>query len=480
MSSDATTSVDDALPPADVNDEASMLSSDKNKENEFQENQNNNSNNSNNSNDEVALAHDNENHQPKTTMLAKDEEGNEVSNDDEDDGPLNHSYQPGDHLIRWEMLPIVWPIQIHGIVLETGPGFVKIADFGLTSTDPKAQGIIIRDSANDPDESSSDSEAPEEEDVLPNIDLQNQPEEEQAKPEHPEKREKGETRTKKNKPLSEIIAKEPKCQKKTQQEKQDDDDDDDDLTTNCNDEQGAAPGLSRTMTDVEIQDTLSKENLTKLKNAVVAATVKRFRSLKNGDNEFLLQKASSPDGDDDKIDDALSKENLMNVKDAVVAATRKRFQKKEKNRLHVIFITQQKEMSAWKKVNYDGSIFGIGGDGTAASGAATADGSSPERSENLESPPKKQPWWKPKTQKKTTREQAELMPQQSDDSSSESLPAPKLPKSDPTKLVLARTNFLLEHGESVLPSYDVFHSNSECMAVFCKVRLLIEPFRLSA
>lgn len=43
-----------------------------------------------------------------------------------------------------------------------------------------------------------------------------------------------------------------------------------------------------------------------------------------------------------------------------------------------------------------------------------------------------------------------------------------LPKSDPREIVLARANFLLEHGEEVLPPYHVFYSNSECIAgTFC-------------
>ena len=46
---------------------------------------------------------------------------------------LQHSFEPGDHVIRWEMLPIVYPIQIHGIVLDCGENYVTIADFGLTS-----------------------------------------------------------------------------------------------------------------------------------------------------------------------------------------------------------------------------------------------------------------------------------------------------------------------------------------------------------
>mmetsp|Transcript_16684 Transcript_16684/g.30346 ORF Transcript_16684/g.30346 Transcript_16684/m.30346 type:complete len:613 (-) Transcript_16684:9-1847(-) len=46
---------------------------------------------------------------------------------------LKHNLTAGDHVIRWEMLPIMWPIQIHGIVLEAMPDYVTIADFGLTS-----------------------------------------------------------------------------------------------------------------------------------------------------------------------------------------------------------------------------------------------------------------------------------------------------------------------------------------------------------
>jgi len=53
-------------------------------------------------------------------------------------------------------------------------------------------------------------------------------------------------------------------------------------------------------------------------------------------------------------------------------------------------------------------------------------------------------------------------------SSSTKEPRRKLPKSDPPKLVLARTRFLLEHGENVLPPYHILNSNSECIAVFCK------------
>jgi hypothetical protein len=43
-----------------------------------------------------------------------------------------------------------------------------------------------------------------------------------------------------------------------------------------------------------------------------------------------------------------------------------------------------------------------------------------------------------------------------------------IPRSDPPLLVLARTRFILEHGESILPPYHILNSNSECIAVWCK------------
>ena len=67
--------------------------------------------------------------------------GNANDDDDDDldlgDGLHDHGFEPGDHIIRWEMLPILYPVQIHGIVLEAGSNCVIIADFGLASYDNK-------------------------------------------------------------------------------------------------------------------------------------------------------------------------------------------------------------------------------------------------------------------------------------------------------------------------------------------------------
>ncbi len=51
--------------------------------------------------------------------------------------------------------------------------------------------------------------------------------------------------------------------------------------------------------------------------------------------------------------------------------------------------------------------------------------------------------------------------------------APKLPRSDPHKIVLARTRYILSQlelpaSEQTIPPYHIFYSNSECLAVWCK------------
>ncbi|KAL7500528.1 hypothetical protein ACHAWT_008349 [Skeletonema menzelii] len=64
-----------------------------------------------------------------------DEEREALGGLDTEGLDADHGFEPGDHIIRWEMLPIMYPIQIHGIVLEAGKNLVIIADFGLASYD---------------------------------------------------------------------------------------------------------------------------------------------------------------------------------------------------------------------------------------------------------------------------------------------------------------------------------------------------------
>ena len=48
---------------------------------------------------------------------------------------FEHDFSVADHIYRWEMIvcpPVIYPIQIHGIVLEAGRNCLVVADFGLT------------------------------------------------------------------------------------------------------------------------------------------------------------------------------------------------------------------------------------------------------------------------------------------------------------------------------------------------------------
>lgn len=70
------------------------------------------------------------------------------NNSDEDDevALTLPKFQPGDHVIRWKVIKLMlWPIQIHGIVLdvdvkEDGSCSVVIADFGYSSSQSQSDG----------------------------------------------------------------------------------------------------------------------------------------------------------------------------------------------------------------------------------------------------------------------------------------------------------------------------------------------------
>lgn len=55
---------------------------------------------------------------------------NEASQDEH--GRYLHSFKRGDHIVRWTRL-VVYPIQVHGIVLSASDDVVTICDFGLTA-----------------------------------------------------------------------------------------------------------------------------------------------------------------------------------------------------------------------------------------------------------------------------------------------------------------------------------------------------------
>ena len=275
----------------------------------------------------------------------------------QDDGIQFHGFEPGDHIIRWELVPIAWPIQIHGIVLEAGRNCVIIADFGVTA---------------------------------------------------------------------------------------------------------------------------------------------------------------QVDGKTVKISE---QEEIVDENHEIIGAASK-FRSKEKQRLNVKVLTDKTELRKWTKVNYGRNVFDLSAGGTfgqlkkwfrkppksATNTHLSASNNSLGDNEWLDeavqctdanasfemgsmalikAPPvfsieNIAPNDSSPTQDSLLRASIEIihgLEQEIQDNNKNllSLESPqmdqsleKLPKSDPTKIVLARTNFLLEFGEDVLPPYHLFYSNSECIAVWCK------------
>jgi len=85
-----------------------------------------------------------------------EEDDSHDSDDDGTEGLANHGFQPGDHIIRWEMLPVLYPIQVHGIVLEAGKNAVIIADFGLASYDNRSESGDLTTWSDEGEEASHD------------------------------------------------------------------------------------------------------------------------------------------------------------------------------------------------------------------------------------------------------------------------------------------------------------------------------------
>mmetsp|Transcript_11961 Transcript_11961/g.28626 ORF Transcript_11961/g.28626 Transcript_11961/m.28626 type:complete len:753 (-) Transcript_11961:83-2341(-) len=74
----------------------------------------------------------------KETASKETADAEEGGGEDEEPEELKIPFAPGDHITRWEMLPIAWPIQVHGIVLEVHEDAVVLVDFGLAAV-PKGK-----------------------------------------------------------------------------------------------------------------------------------------------------------------------------------------------------------------------------------------------------------------------------------------------------------------------------------------------------
>ena len=130
------------------------------------------------------------------------------------------------------------------------------------------------------------------------------------------------------------------------------------------------------------------------------------------------------------------------------------------NRFQVIEITNLHELKKWHKIDYGKSLL----KNTKLKETVTNSGKKLLKKLNFR---------KNKTENYSTIAQdqngvgSSAIPQSFNDN------APKLPKSDPRKIVMARTRYILDEqelpeSEQTLPPYHILYSNSECIAVWCK------------
>lgn len=165
---------------------------------------------------------------------------------------------------------------------------------------------------------------------------------------------------------------------------------------------------------------------------------------------------------------------------AAILAAFKKFRPQQDQRLNILTLTEPMDIRRWTKANYDHSFFTPSSTGQfkALSDFLGMLSSRPSKDDNDEDDERilqerlEQFDVSESTNQSESSHDMEISSCVRSDSpkrsnKSKATPLPKLPKSDPTEIVLARTNWLLEN-EDLLPPYHVFYSNSECIAVWCK------------
>lgn len=128
---------------------------------------------------------------------------------------------------------------------------------------------------------------------------------------------------------------------------------------------------------------------------------------------------------------------LLDQEDKAMIQTCEEHRKKHvgKDRVNIITLVDEKEIRQWKKVHYGESL----------------------------NKQKNWTWWKKHQDGKTGGDDAHEGMEEKDVARG----APKLPKSDPTHIVLSRVRYILNNPQE-LPPHHILFSNSECIAVFCK------------
>lgn len=426
---------------------------------------------------------------PPTSIVEPDEEEADFATDELnlttansidysklDDTPYEHGFEPGDHVIRWDLLPILWPIQIHGIVLEVSEDktTVTICDFGITTVkqntddaknsnsmekmveedDAKLKEVIGVDGGGDPTLKNSD-------------DASVSTSTSDAASETNNNNKKKLTSKKKNKRLN--VIKLTKWSDLRKWSKVD--------YLNG----GIAGGMGKGLKSFG-------EKTEKLWTSVTKSFVKNESTAFKDDAKVL-------DGEDGvEISEMQTKiVAAVNVIDGVGDGDGNSQQQEEPAPTTDESATNRESSETETTEESQTIPDTVDEPKTLAEMIAEANEVEKRRKAVVKSPPglhekkkvEKQQSWHGNLMKSLSN----IFPQKDDDkkkdsvmkldstpSSSATNKANKedstdeetLPRSDPPVLVLARTRFLLEQGEEFLPPYHIVNSNSECIAVWCK------------
>lgn len=152
------------------------------------------------------------------------------------------------------------------------------------------------------------------------------------------------------------------------------------------------------------------------------------------------------------IDEDAELEDMIDIEDKAMidACESHKRESGTYDRINIITLVEEKEIKRWRKINY-GEPLGS------------------KLSWN---------WWRKDNPKddiiqESPKDENSIQNESNHDVEQKSLEnpvkkeLPKLQKSDPVAIVLARVRYLLSHQKD-LPPHHLFFSNSECMAVWCK------------
>jgi hypothetical protein len=357
---------------------------------------------------------------------------------------FEHDLERGDHVIRWTNI-LVYPIQVHGIVLSAGDEIVTIIDFGLTA--PKTQDKIIHDH--------------EEED-----DGEQQHHQQQHQQQQQQQSSQSVSNNNENENHAEIL---------NGNETENDHDHDHDNDNDNDNDRSMSMSLEEMVAPAGHEDRVMMEACEKHRQKQVGAQriniltltdekeIKGWKKVNYGES---LKKnwawrwwkdKNKEDNDDDDDDD-----HRNNARNGEESGGDKGEDTDEDDNNQNQCSSQQKSEDDTRKWYQDedndykdihscneneiGKI--IGKDRIKSPEKATSETKSESYADSSDG----------------TLIKAAIT---SSSSSSSSSKVPTLPKSDPTNIVIARVRFLLTNPEN-LPAHHILISNSECIAVWCK------------